>query len=53
VLRRPDGRINFFQIDVAGHGAPAALISVATHHSIAQALHQRRAGESLSAMAPP
>ena len=28
----------FFQVDVAGHGAPAALISVASHHTLSQAL---------------
>jgi serine phosphatase RsbU (regulator of sigma subunit) len=48
VVHRPDGRVDFFQIDVAGHGAPAALISVASHHSIAQASLQRRQGESVA-----
>jgi serine phosphatase RsbU (regulator of sigma subunit) len=38
VLQRSDGRIGFFQVDVAGHGAPAALVSVASHHSLSQAL---------------
>ncbi|SCY88859.1 PP2C family protein-serine/threonine phosphatase [Paracoccus tibetensis] len=48
VVRRSDGLVDFFEIDVAGHGAPAALISVASHHSIAQAALQRRAGEGLA-----
>lgn len=48
VVRRPDGRIDFFEIDVAGHGAPAALISVASHHSISQASLQRNAGNGLA-----
>lgn len=48
VVRRPDGRIDFFEIDVAGHGAPAALISVASHHSIAQAALQRKPGAGLA-----
>ncbi|MFD1912650.1 PP2C family protein-serine/threonine phosphatase [Halodurantibacterium flavum] len=51
VVRRPDGRISFFEIDVAGHGAPAALISVASHHSITQAVLQRQPGQSLGDLA--
>lgn len=38
VVRRSDGRIGFFQVDVAGHGAPAALVSVACHHALSQAI---------------
>lgn len=48
VVRRPDGKIDFFEIDVAGHGAPAALISVASHHSISQASLQRNRGDGLA-----
>jgi serine phosphatase RsbU (regulator of sigma subunit) len=44
VLQRSDGRIGFFQVDVAGHGAPAALISVASHHSLSQALLKQADG---------
>lgn len=35
---RPDGRSVTFQIDVAGHGAPAAIVSVAAHVAMKQAL---------------
>jgi serine phosphatase RsbU (regulator of sigma subunit) len=38
VVQLGDGRVGFFQIDVAGHGAPAALVSVASHHTLSQAL---------------
>ncbi len=34
----PDGRIRLFQIDVSGHGAPAALVSIASHIALKQAL---------------
>ncbi len=46
VLERADGRIAFFLLDVSGHGAPAALVSVAAHHSLAQAAltHARAQG---------
>lgn len=33
-----DGHLAFFQIDVAGHGAPAALGSVVAHQSLTEAL---------------
>ncbi|MBB3713922.1 serine phosphatase RsbU (regulator of sigma subunit) [Limimaricola variabilis] len=38
VVRRSDGRLLFFQVDVAGHGAPAALVSVGAHNLLLQAL---------------
>jgi serine phosphatase RsbU (regulator of sigma subunit) len=38
VVQLGDGRVGFFQIDVAGHGAAAALVSVASHHTLSQAL---------------
>ncbi|MHA6691311.1 SpoIIE family protein phosphatase [Devosia sp. A449] len=47
VTRKPDGTVGFFQIDVAGHGAAAALVSVAGQHTLSQALLTRREGESL------
>lgn len=34
----PDGRTRVFQIDVSGHGAPAALVSIASHIALKQAL---------------
>lgn len=37
VVRQADGRLSFFHIDVCGHGAAAALVSVAAHHLISQA----------------
>ncbi|HEX2554970.1 MAG TPA: SpoIIE family protein phosphatase [Microvirga sp.] len=51
VLKRNDGRIGFFQVDVAGHGAPAALISVASHHSLSQALLKQADGMPIEAVA--
>jgi serine phosphatase RsbU (regulator of sigma subunit) len=48
VLRPPNGAVHFFLIDVAGHGAGAALVSVASHYTVAQALQRRLAGERLS-----
>jgi serine phosphatase RsbU (regulator of sigma subunit) len=47
VTTKPDGTVGFFQIDVAGHGAGAALVSVAGQHTLSQALLSRRDGESL------
>lgn len=44
VLRRNDGAIGFFQVDVAGHGAAAALVSVACHHTLSQAILTRTQG---------
>lgn len=38
VVRRSEGRLLFFQVDVAGHGAPAALVSVGAHNLLLQAL---------------
>ncbi|WIJ23778.1 PP2C family protein-serine/threonine phosphatase [Devosia sp. RR2S18] len=42
VIRRPGGGVGFFQIDVAGHGAAAALVSVAGQHTLSQAILTRR-----------
>ena len=47
VVQHRDGRVGFFQIDVAGHGAPAALVSVATHHTLSQALLTQADGTPL------
>jgi serine phosphatase RsbU (regulator of sigma subunit) len=51
VVDLPSGRAGFFQLDVAGHGAPAALVSVASHHTLTQALLQRWRNESLAELA--
>lgn len=48
VLQQPDGRTIVFQIDVAGHGAAAALVSVASKYTVAQAILQRRPGTGLA-----
>lgn len=42
VIAQPAGGVGFFQIDVAGHGAAAALVSVAGQHTLSQALLTRR-----------
>lgn len=41
VIAQPTGGVGFFQIDVAGHGAAAALVSVAGQHTLSQALLTR------------
>jgi serine phosphatase RsbU (regulator of sigma subunit) len=51
VLRRNDGGIGFFQVDVAGHGAAAALVSVACHHTLSQAILTRTQGTRLEEIA--
>src|SRR5215475_237157 len=51
VLARPDGRIAFFQLDVAGHGAPAALVSVAAHNALSQAALTHPETETLDQVA--
>jgi len=51
VLQEPDGRVIAFQIDVAGHGAAAALASIASKYTVAQAILQRRAGADLAELA--
>lgn len=48
VLQQPDGRVLVFQIDVAGHGAAAALVSVASKYTVAQAILQRLPGSDLA-----
>ena len=48
VLQEPDGRVIVFQIDVAGHGAAAALVSVASKYTVAQAILQRLPGTGLA-----
>ncbi|EYD76382.1 response regulator [Rubellimicrobium mesophilum DSM 19309] len=48
VLRQPNGPVHFFLADVAGHGAAAALVSVASRYAAAQTILQRRAGDSLA-----
>ncbi len=42
VIAQPKGGVGFFQIDVAGHGAAAALVSVAGQHTLSQAILTRR-----------
>ncbi|MFD0463255.1 SpoIIE family protein phosphatase [Microvirga aerilata] len=37
-----DGRLSFFLIDVCGHGAAAALVSVAAHRSVSEAIIKDR-----------
>jgi len=51
VMRRNDGAVGFFQVDVAGHGAPAALVSVACHHALSQAILTRNQGTPLEEVA--
>jgi serine phosphatase RsbU (regulator of sigma subunit) len=51
VVRRNDGAVGFFQVDVAGHGAPAALVSVACHHALSQAILTRTQGTPLEEIA--
>lgn len=51
VVRRNDGGVGFFQVDVAGHGAPAALVSVACHHALSQAILTRTQGTPLEEIA--
>lgn len=41
VIAQPNGGVGFFQIDVAGHGAAAALVSVAGQHTLSQAILTR------------
>jgi serine phosphatase RsbU (regulator of sigma subunit) len=48
VLRQPNGPVHFFLADVAGHGAAAALVSVASRYAAAQAILQRRGGDTLA-----
>jgi serine phosphatase RsbU (regulator of sigma subunit) len=48
VLQQQDGRVVVFQIDVAGHGAAAALVSVASKYTVAQAILQRTRGADLA-----
>lgn len=47
VVRQPNGAVHFFVIDVAGHGAAAALVSVASHYSVVQAIQNRASDEPL------
>lgn len=43
----PDGRTRLFQIDVSGHGAAAALVSVISHLAVQTALQQAGPEENL------
>ena len=47
VLTRTDGKLAFFQLDVSGHGAAAALVSVAAHNALSQAALAHVSGEAL------
>lgn len=51
VVRQPNGPVHFFMIDVAGHGAAAALVSVASHYTLTQAILRRSSEESLAELA--
>ena len=51
VLRTSSGRTRFFQIDVAGHGAAAALISVASHNLLSQTMLENADDCDFAAMA--
>ena len=42
----PD-RVGLFQVDVAGHGAAAGLVSVSSHSSVKGALHRLSLGETI------
>lgn len=44
----PDGRTRLFQIDVSGHGAAAALVSVMSHIAVKTALQQAAPTDRLS-----
>jgi serine phosphatase RsbU (regulator of sigma subunit) len=48
VLRQPNGSVHFFLADVAGHGAAAALVSVAARYTMTEAILRRSAGQSLA-----
>ena len=45
-----DGRITVFQVDVAGHGAAAGLVSIAAHAVVKQAIQQSRPTDSLAGL---
>lgn len=47
-LSLPDGRTRIFQIDVSGHGAPAALVSIASHIALKQAMLSAPPAEALA-----
>jgi len=47
VVQRSDGGVGFFQVDVAGHGAPAAMVSVASHQILSQAILTKPEGMRL------
>ena len=47
VLTRADGKLAFFQLDVSGHGAAAALVSVAAHNALSQAALAHASGEAI------
>lgn len=49
-LSLPDGRTRVFQIDVSGHGAPAALVSIASHIALKQAMLSAPPTEALAAI---
>lgn len=52
-LTLPDGRSRIFQNDVSGRGAPAALVSVAPHIALKQALLAAPPCEPLTAVIAP
>lgn len=51
VLDQDQGRVGFFQVDVAGHGAPAALGSVVSHHTLSQFLLKKQWAGGLAQIA--
>jgi serine phosphatase RsbU (regulator of sigma subunit) len=51
IVRQANGRAGFFQVDVAGHGAPAALGSVVSYHSLSQAMLKEEGHSGLDVIA--
>jgi serine phosphatase RsbU (regulator of sigma subunit) len=51
VVRQSNGNPGFFQVDVAGHGAPAALGSVVSYHNLSQALLKEEGHSGLNVVA--
>ena len=47
-LELPEDRVGLFQVDVAGHGAAASLVSVAAHIGARRALRSLKPGDTLT-----
>lgn len=50
VVHHPDGRVTLFEIDVAGHGAAAAFVSVASHLAARRAIREKPASADLASI---